>query len=192
MSLYIGKKHINDVSISFINHDGSTNTNDATLSSGNQMLQDITAYSKNIKYTGTIPTKNNNDISVNGNVVKIPYGYYDQEYSKSVAETSVATPTISISEDGLITASTNQTSGYVNEQTKSTTKQLTTKGAATIVPSENIQTISSGQYLTGTQTIAAIPSDYIGSAVVVQNYYTGSTEPSNSLGNNGDLYLIVR
>lgn len=26
--------------------------------------------------------------------------------------------------------------------------------------------------------------------VVVQKYYTGSTTPSSSLGNNGDLYLM--
>lgn len=27
--------------------------------------------------------------------------------------------------------------------------------------------------------------------VVIQRYYTGSSEPSNSLGNDGDLYLKV-
>ena len=100
---------------------------------------------------------------------------------------SLSTPTINSS--GLVTAQVG-TSGYIASGT-SKTLQLNTKSAATIVPSENVQTIASGQYLTGTQTIAAIPSDYIGSAVIVQNYYTGSTEPSSSLGNNGDLYLKV-
>lgn len=27
--------------------------------------------------------------------------------------------------------------------------------------------------------------------VVVQKFYTGSSEPSSSLGNDGDLYLII-
>lgn len=28
-------------------------------------------------------------------------------------------------------------------------------------------------------------------SLVVQNYYTGSSDPSSSLGNNGDIYLKV-
>mgnify|MGYP003303335447 CR=1 FL=1 len=27
--------------------------------------------------------------------------------------------------------------------------------------------------------------------LVINKYYTGSSEPSSSLGNNGDLYLVV-
>ena len=65
-----------------------------------------------------------------------------------------ATPSISVDSAGKITASATQTAGYVTAGTKSATKQLTTKAAATITPSTSNQTIAAGTYLTGTQTIA--------------------------------------
>lgn len=64
-----------------------------------------------------------------------------------------ATPSISVSSGGLITASATQTAGYVSAGTKSATKQLTVQAAQTITPSTENKTIASGQYLTGTQTI---------------------------------------
>lgn len=64
-----------------------------------------------------------------------------------------ATPSISVSSGGLITASATQTAGYVASGTKSATKQLTVQAAQTITPGTADKTISSGRYLTGTQTI---------------------------------------
>ena len=64
-----------------------------------------------------------------------------------------ATPSISVSSAGLITASATQTAGYVSAGTKSATKQLTTQAAQTITPGTANKTIASGRYLTGTQTI---------------------------------------
>lgn len=64
-----------------------------------------------------------------------------------------ATPSISVSSAGLITASATQSAGYVAAGTKSATKQLTTQAAQTITPGTSNKTISSGRYLTGTQTI---------------------------------------
>lgn len=92
---------------------------------------------------------------------------------------------------------------------------VTRKGAATITPAKSSQTIASGQYLTGTQTIAAIPAAYqdvtgvtaaagdvvsgktivsstgttVNGTLVIQHYYTGSSAPSASLGSDGDIYL---
>lgn len=98
-------------------------------------------------------------------------------------EPTYDTPTITVSSGGLITASANG---------KSNTSQLTTQSAKTVTPSESSQTaVASGRYTTGAVTVAAIPSDYIGSAVVINHYYTGSATPSASLGNDGDLYLKV-
>lgn len=57
---------------------------------------------------------------------------------------SGATPTISVDQNGLITA----TSG-----SKSVAKQLTVKAAETITPGVTDRTIASGQYLTGDQMI---------------------------------------
>ena len=65
-----------------------------------------------------------------------------------------ATPTISVSSAGKITASSTQSAGYVAAGTKTATKQLTTQGAQTITPSTSNKTIASGTYLTGTQTIS--------------------------------------
>lgn len=64
-----------------------------------------------------------------------------------------ATPSISVSSSGLITASATQTAGYVSAGTKSATKQLATQAAQTITPGTADKTIASGRYLTGAQTI---------------------------------------
>lgn len=73
-----------------------------------------------------------------------------------------ATPTISVSSSGLITASATQTAGYVNAGTKSATKQLTTQAAKTVTPTTSSQTaVASGVYTTGAITVGAIPSSYI-------------------------------
>ena len=67
---------------------------------------------------------------------------------------ALGTPTISVDSAGKITATVQQASaGYVEAVSKSATKQLTTKGAATITPGMSDQTIASGTYLTGAQTI---------------------------------------
>lgn len=71
----------------------------------------------------------------------------------TMAEVTQATPSISVSSGGLITASATQTAGKVSAGTKSATKQLTTQAAQTITPGTADQTIASGRYLTGTQTI---------------------------------------
>ena len=73
-----------------------------------------------------------------------------------------ATPSVSISSSGLITASATQTAGYVAAGTKSGTKQLSTQAAKTITPSTSSQTaVASGVYTTGAVTVAAIPSSYV-------------------------------
>lgn len=64
-----------------------------------------------------------------------------------------ATPSISVSSTGLITASATQSAGYVAAGTKNATKQLTKQAAQTITPGTTNKTIPSGRYLTGTQTI---------------------------------------
>lgn len=71
----------------------------------------------------------------------------------TMPEAAQATPSISVSSAGLITASATQAAGHVAAGTKSATKQLTTKAAATITPGTANQTIAAGTYLTGAQTI---------------------------------------
>ena len=66
-----------------------------------------------------------------------------------------ATPSISVSSSGLITASATQSAGYVSAGTKSATKQLTTQAAKTVTPGTSNQTaVASGVYTTGAVAVA--------------------------------------
>lgn len=129
-------------------------------------------------YVGSnITRRDDTDLTVSGATVTVPAGYYADEETKSVATGSATTPattitanpSISVSSSGLITASvsasTNITptvnAGYISSGTSgsvavsgSKTQQLTTKGATTYTPTTTNQTIASGTYLTGTQTIS--------------------------------------
>lgn len=65
-----------------------------------------------------------------------------------------ATPQISVSAAGLITAKTEQEKGYVPGGTKSSTKQLTIQAGKTITPGTTAQTaVASGRYTTGAVTV---------------------------------------
>lgn len=65
-----------------------------------------------------------------------------------------ATPQISVSAGGLITAKTEQEKGYVPGGTKSSTKQLPTQAAKTVTPGTTNQTaVASGRYTTGAVTV---------------------------------------
>lgn len=66
-----------------------------------------------------------------------------------------ATPSISVSSGGLITATAAQVGGIVADGTKSATQQLTTQGAKTVNPGTSTQTaVASGRYTTGAVQVA--------------------------------------
>lgn len=66
-----------------------------------------------------------------------------------------ATPQISVSAAGLITATAEQQKGYVPGGSKSSTKQLTTQAAKTVTPGTTAQTaVASGRYTTGDVVVA--------------------------------------
>jgi len=172
-------------------------TDDATLSSGDEMLAGVTAYSGGTLVTGAIATKTSTDLSVSGATVTAPAGYYASNASKSVASGSATTPATSItanpsisvnSSTGLITATVSASqsvtptvsAGYVSSGTSGTvsvsgsdTEQLTVKAAATYNPSTSAQTVTAGQFLTGAQTFAAVTTtnllaQYIADGVTVK------------------------
>lgn len=103
--------------------------------------------------TGTIPSKAASDLTARGATVTVPAGYYPAQTSKSVATAAQATPSITVDSGGKITASATQAAGYVTAGTKTATKQLTVQEAKTWTPGTSNQTLASGRYLTGTQTI---------------------------------------
>lgn len=147
-------------------------TSDATLDSGAKMLSGNTAYANGTKYTGSIATKTGTDLSASGDTVTVPAGYYASQATKAVSAGSATAPsTISASSASVSTGTNTITlsktvsvtptvsAGYVSSGTAgnssvSLTASVTTKAAATITPGTSNQTIASGTYLTGTQTIA--------------------------------------
>ena len=125
--------------------------------------------------------------------------------SGSSATISTSTNTLTLTKTISVTPNVT-TAGYISSGTAgnssvSLTASVTTKAAATITPGTTNQTIASGTYLTGTQTISGdanlVASNIISGvsifgvngSVVIQNFYTGSSAPSSSLGSNGDIYL---
>lgn len=185
-------------------------------------------------YVGSgITRRDSTSLSASGATVSVPSGYYASNASKSVGNGSVTAPSTISGSSATVSTGTNTltltktvsvtpnvtTAGYISSGTAgnssiSLTASVTTKGAATITPSSYQQIINSGTYLTGTQTIDAIPSQYkdvsgvtatagdvvsgksfvnstgtVNGSLVIQTYYTGSSAPSSSLGVNGDIYL---
>lgn len=103
--------------------------------------------------TGTIPTKTNNNLTIEGANITVPKGYYESDVVAKMPTTTQATPTISVNSAGKITATVSQSTGYVEAGTKTATHQLDVQAAQTITPSTSDKTIAAGKYLTGTQTI---------------------------------------
>ena len=85
----------------------------------------------------------------------VPVGVYTTGAVKVAAMPTAtqAVPSISVDSAGKITASATQSAGYVAAGTKSATKQLSAKSAATYTPGTSDQFIAAGQYLTGAQTV---------------------------------------
>ena len=147
-------------------------TTDATLDGGGKLLKDVTAYANGTKYTGTIESKTSSDLSASGATVTAPAGYYASSASKSVASGSATAPATISGTSASISTGTNTitlsktvsvtptvSAGYVSSGTAgnsavSLTASVTTKAATTYTPSTSNQSIASGTYLTGAQTIS--------------------------------------
>ena len=147
-------------------------TSDATLDSGNKMLSGNTAYADGTKYTGTIATKTSSDLSASGDTVTVPSGYYASQVTKAVSAGSATAPATISGTSASVSSGTNTltlsktisvtptvSAGYVSSGTAgnssvSLTASVTTKGATTYTPGTSDQTIASGTYLTGAQTIS--------------------------------------
>ena len=153
-------------------------TQTITPGTGYEGLSQVTVGAISSNYIGSnIPVRTADDLTTSASTITTPAGYYSSAVSKSIevgtattpATTITTNPAISVNTStGLITASysgsSNVTptivSGYVSQGTAgkistagNVTYQLTSQPAQTITPSTSNQTIASGTYLTGSQTI---------------------------------------
>lgn len=180
----------------------------------------VNAISSTYVGTG-ITRRSSSDLTASGATVTVPAGYYSSQATKAVSNGSVSAPSTISGTSATVSTGTNTltltktvsvtptvTAGYVSSGTAtnsnvSLTASITTKAAATITPGTTNQTIAAGTYLTGTQTIAG-DADLVAGNIkagvqifgVTGNlsfitYYTGSSDPSSSLGSDGDIYLKV-
>ena len=147
-------------------------TSDATLTSGGQMPSGVTAYANGTKITGSAAENDSSDLTASGATVTAPAGFYSSSASKSVASGSATAPATISGTSATVSTGTNTitlsktisvtptvSAGYVASGTAgnssvSLTASVTTKGATTYTPGTSNQTIASGTYLTGAQTIS--------------------------------------
>lgn len=160
-------------------------TTDATATR-NHIISGYTAYVNGSKITGAIPQQSSSALTASGAKVSVPMGYYPYPMSKSITTTTMLTPSISVGDDGVITASARvSTSGYVAAGTKTGTEQLTTQAAKTITPTKSSQTaVAKNVYTTGAVTVAAIPSQYItttDASAAADDIVTGETAYVNGV-----------
>ena len=130
------------------------------------------------------------DVTASGSKITTPSGYYPTSVTKTIAAGAVSVPaktistvpSISVNNAGLISVSVagsssispNVTAGYVSNGTAGTISvsgssslQLSTQAAATITPTESVQTaVAANKYTTGAVKVGAISSTYVGSAIV--------------------------
>lgn len=137
-------------------------------------------------YVGTgITRRSSTDLTASGATVTVPSGYYSAQASKSVASGTAGTPTatkgtVSNHSVSVTPSVTNQT-GYITGSTKTGT-------AVTVSASELVSgTLSLSD--NGTSNCTNYASVNVNIPFVT--YYTGTTDPSSSLGSNGDIYLKV-
>lgn len=115
--------------------------------------------------TVNVPTgtaRSASDVTVSGKNVTVPSGLYSSNVTKSVTDGTINLATPTIDSSGKVTASaTLSKAGWISSAPSSKTLQLTTQEAQTITPSLSQQTIASGRYLTGTQTVAPITKELL-------------------------------
>lgn len=164
---------------------------------------DVTEYASvdvNVPTGGTPRTSS--DLTVSGATVTAPAGTYATAASKSVASGSATAPATISGTSATVSTGTNTltltktvsvtpsvTAGYVSSGTAgnssvSLTASVTTQTAQTIYPSSTDQTISSGRYLTGTQTIKAVTT----SNLTADNIKSGVTV---TVGDSSDAGRVL-
>lgn len=178
-----------------------------TADAGYTGLGTVTVNAISSTYVGSgVSRKTSSDLTSSGATVTAPAGYYASAASKSVATGSVTAPSSISGTAATVSTGTNTltltktvsvtpnvtTAGYISSGTAgnasvSLTASVTTKAAATITPSTSEQSIAAGTYLTGKQTISAMPTGTAGTPTAAKgavSNHSVSVTPSvtNSTG----------
>lgn len=148
-----------------------------TPSSGYDGLSDVDVSVGAISssYVGSgITRRSSTDLTASGATVTAPAGYYQSQATKTVSAGSATAPSTISGTSATVSTGTNTltlsktisvtptvTAGYISSGTSGNSNvslqaSVTTQGAQTIYPSTSNQTINSGRYLTGNQTINAV------------------------------------
>ena len=161
------------------------NTADATISTSAQLPSGITAYGNGMRYVGTAANRSSADAVPDGPEIIFPAGYYASTHAGIVQGGSAGTPTATkgtVSNHSIsVTPSVTNTEGWISGGTK-------TGSAVTVSASE---LVSGSQTVASNQTVDVTNLASVTVAVPIVTYYTGSSDPSSSLGQNGDIYLKV-
>lgn len=142
-------------------------TTDATIESGDQMLDGVTAYGASGIVTGTIPSQEATNIIPNDDEqIAIPAGTYAEG---NVTVSPVPTETMSISSNGTYIPEDGKYFSSVNVNVKSAGGSFETQ-SKTVTPTESRQTVSPDAEYNGLSNVVVepIPVDYVGSGVTRQ------------------------
>lgn len=105
-----------------------TDTSDATLTSGSQMLAGVTSYdASGAPVTGTIPSKSSSDLTASGATVTVPAGNYTEQATKTIESGEVVPPTSIIGTNCSVTANSSNNNLQLSTS-KSVTPVVTTAG----------------------------------------------------------------
>lgn len=164
---------------------GGTETGTAVTVSANELVSGT----KTVTSSGNVDVTNYATAYVSAGSVAVPGAMVSSGPKITVSNTGLITTTASAS----ISVSPTITSGWVTSGTSgiinfagTSSLQLSTQAAATVAPTENEQTaVASGKYTTGIVKVAAIPSDYIGSAIASVSVVEGTTTVSGTTATRG-------
>ena len=108
-------------------------------------------------YVGSgVTQRDDTDLTFASRVFTAPAGYYANAATKTIAEAYFNTSVSDPDSSGTQTFTTNTSGGWHANSTLTGSKQLSTQAAQTIHPSTSDQTVASGKWLTGAQTIKGV------------------------------------
>ena len=184
MPLYHGKKRIGNVNVKF--EKNGVDTSDATITSGAQMLKDVTAYGKNGKITGTIPSQQANTITPNDNSqIAIKSGTYTEG---DITVNAVPTETKNITSNGTYTPTSGKYFSSVSVDIPSEIFETQTKNVS---PTESAQIVTPDNGYDGLSsvTIEAIPTNYVGSSIAREGAKSITPNDNSQVAISAETYV---